>query len=202
MRQNDESIGEELINAINTANLQDIRQSIEQRYAGLEVEYEIPDFERYVNQFIENFGIEPTNQFIYPASGSNGLNYLNPEVKVAKLNWDEVWGHFIVDIPVGRSLKFDVIHDETLGIETFSANNLVWGSFERIDGTIGHNLFECTSTGECSVNVVFMYSPGPSTRSNLVTFDYYEDGASEPTISRILQIEAEGGPPIDSTLFK
>ncbi len=197
----DESIGEELINAINTANLQDIRQAIEQRYAGLGIEYEIPDFEKYIDQFIENFGIEPTNQFVYPASGSNGLNYLNPEVNVAKLNWDEVWGHFIVDVPEGRSLKFDVIHDETLYISTFSGTNLVWGNYERIDGTIGHNLFECTSTGECSVDVVFVYSPDPA-RSNLVTFDYYEDGASTPTFSRILQIDAEGGPPIDSTLFK
>ena len=197
----DESLGEELINAINTANLQNIRQSIEQRYAGLGVEYEIPEFERYVNQFIENFDIEPTNQFVYPASGSNGLNYLNPEVKVAKLNWDEVHGHFIVDVPEGRSLKFDVIHDETLYIATFSGSNMVWGNYERIDGTIGHNLFECTSTGECSVDMLFVYVPDPA-RSNLVTFDYYEDGATTPTFSRILQIEAEGGPPIDSTLFK
>ncbi len=122
-------------------------------------------------------------------------------MNVAKLNWDEVWGHFIVDVPEGRSLKFDVIHDETLYISTFSGTNLVWGNYERIDGTIGHNLFECTSTGECSVEVVFVYTPDPA-RSNLVTFDYYEDGASTPTFSRILQIDAEGGPPIDSTLFK
>lgn len=196
------SIGEELINGINTANLQDIRLALEQRYAGLGIDYEIPDFEKYISQFIENSGYDPTNQLVYPANGSEGINYLNPEVKVAHIPFDQVWGNFIVDVPEGRSLKFDVIHDETLFIETFSGTNLEWGSFERIDGTIGHNLFETTSTGECSVNMLFHYVPDPPTRSNLVTFDYYEDGASTPTFSRILQLEAPGGPPIDSTLFK
>jgi hypothetical protein len=189
------SIGSELINGINTANLQNIRQFIEQRYDGFGITYEIPDFEKYINWFIDNTEFIPTNKLVYPLNGSNGINYLNPEVHVVQNN---AHGNFVVEVPEGRSLKFDVIHDGTLWIETFSHINMINGSIEYDQEGLGHNLFETTSTGLCSVKVEFIYSGG----SNLITFNYFEDSALTPSFSRIMQIEVDGGTPIDSTLFK
>lgn len=60
-RLDSKSIGSQLINGVNTAKLEVIRQFIEQRYNGLGLTYEIPYFEKYVNQFISQTSFVATH---------------------------------------------------------------------------------------------------------------------------------------------
>ncbi|MFN8135388.1 MAG: hypothetical protein U0Z17_09245 [Bacteroidales bacterium] len=48
--------GQKLINDIRLINLADVRTNIENRYSELGVELTVPDFEKYVHQFIDNAG--------------------------------------------------------------------------------------------------------------------------------------------------
>ncbi len=50
----DNSIGYELIKSVNQADLQQIRKNLEDRYSDLGVDFNIPGFESYVNNFLEN----------------------------------------------------------------------------------------------------------------------------------------------------
>lgn len=192
-RMDSESIGTTLINGVNHANLTDIRRHLESRYDELGIVYEIPPFEKYVNQFIETSSFIATNHIKYPESGSYGENFLNLDVKVVE---NDIKGSFAIEVPEGRSLKFKVIHN-TLWISTFSGINMTWTSFVT-EGDRGYNTFETSSSGLCDVEVFFNMREGDS---NIIDIEYYEDGSSEPSYSKTMQIDG-GVVPIDSTLMR
>ena len=190
-----EVTGTKLINGVNHADLSAIRNNLETRYNSIGMAFEIPPFEPYINNFIENTDFTPSNQLVYPENGSYGSNFLDPEIKIVD-NLSE--GSLAVEIPNGRSLKFKVTHSSTFLIAVFSGINMTWSSFVD-EGEYGYNLFETTSSGLCDVNVQFKGNPE---RSNLVFIDYYEDGALTPSYSKTMQINGIEGIPIDSTLLK
>ena len=57
----DESIGSDLVNHAKVLNLTEIRENIENRYSDLEIDADIPDFETYVNLFLDSAGYEVTS---------------------------------------------------------------------------------------------------------------------------------------------
>jgi len=72
----DQSLGSQLINNAILLNLPAIRQNLENRYSELGVEATIPDFETYVEQFIENTEYEFTSLIAYPQFSNYGENIL------------------------------------------------------------------------------------------------------------------------------
>jgi hypothetical protein len=73
---NDTVIGTALINNARLANLVQVRKNLEDRYAELGLDASIPDFEKYVEAFVENsgytFDLFPT----YPETSEYGKNVL------------------------------------------------------------------------------------------------------------------------------
>ncbi len=175
------SIGTDLINGVNHANHEVIRQNIEARYMELGIDAEIPDFEYYINQFIENTDFVPTNQLVYPASGSYGLNFLIPDKTSVAKNSE---GSFAVYVPEGRSLKIDAIHEGTLWIAMNSGVNMVFSKYAINQQGYGHNIFETTSSGLCEIEVSFSCTQ----EHNTVQLNYFEDDETLPSYSKIIQI--------------
>lgn len=74
---NSASLGTVLINNAHTIKLQEIRKNLETRYKNLGLQVEIPDFEKYVNEFIGKTDFEYTGGIKYPETGMYGINILD-----------------------------------------------------------------------------------------------------------------------------
>ncbi len=77
---NSAQLGTTLINNARLINLAEIRQNLTLKYESLGLTNAVPDFEKYVNQFIENTDFEFTAYIEFPPTGRHGLNLLDPEV--------------------------------------------------------------------------------------------------------------------------
>lgn len=71
------SIGSDLINHAKILINSKIRQNLEKKYSSLNEEVIIPDFEKYIKQFIDSTGYSFTDAIQYPESGSSGPNLLS-----------------------------------------------------------------------------------------------------------------------------
>lgn len=70
------SLGSLLINDARLLDLKQIRKNIENRYLNLGMNVTIPDFEKYINLFLDSTEYEITNNIEYPEFSSYGENIL------------------------------------------------------------------------------------------------------------------------------
>lgn len=177
-----ESIGTELINGVNYAKLQEIRQFIEQRYDGLGIEYEIPDFEKYINQFINQTNFVATNQLVFPEYGTYGLNVLHPDnTKVELHSLNETHYSLAVEVPEGRSFKVKV-----LGGCLYESGSLLNMSNDFEQEPIQFSMYSSTSSGLCDVKVLF--TEYDIRDSNIKVFEFYADDNTEPFLIKEVEI--------------
>ncbi|NOY37156.1 MAG: hypothetical protein GXO83_06235, partial [Chlorobi bacterium] len=54
-----------------------VRQNLEERYAGLDADVTIPDFEKYVQLFLDSTEFGLNAKIEYPENGANGTNLLD-----------------------------------------------------------------------------------------------------------------------------
>lgn len=101
---NSAQLGTTLINNARLIHLAEIRQNLEIKYETLGLTTTVPDFEKYVNQFIENTEFEFTAFIEYPPSGKHGLNLLDPE----KTNYTNGTYSLRAILPAGTSLKVEI----------------------------------------------------------------------------------------------
>jgi hypothetical protein len=190
------SIGSELINGINTANLQNIRQFIEQRYDGFGITYEIPDFEKYINQFITQTSFVATNQLVFPAYGTYGLNVLCTDVtQVEHHNLNDIYYSLAVEVPEGRSFMVKII-----GGCLYAHGSLINMSNYFESEPIRFSTYSTTSSGLCDVKVEFLYNT-EIPANNIKVLEYYADDNPEPFFIKEVEVMNDNVP-IDSTLFK
>ena len=167
----------------------------EERYDGFGIEYEIPDFEKYVNQFINQTSFIATNQFIFPQQGTYGFNafqYGVTEVEANSVNGKNY--SMAVKVPKGRTLDV-IVYGDGCG---YSLGSLI--NMERIPAPApnhGHH-FSTTSSGLCDVGITFYYEYGKSPTLN---FEYYSDGNPEPYFTKEVEILTDNVP-VDSTLLR
>jgi hypothetical protein len=97
-------LGTTLINNARLINLTEIRQNLELKYETLGLTTTVPDFEKYVNQFIENTEFEFTAFIEYPPTGKHGLNLLDP----GKTDYTNGTYSMRAILPAGKSLKVEI----------------------------------------------------------------------------------------------
>jgi len=100
-----------------------------------------------------------------------------------------------VEVPDGRSLDVKV---------TGNGCGFVWGSLinmERyyVSEPVKYHTFSTTSSGLCDVRIRFSYDYESPT--NNLTFEYYNDGNTEPYFTKEVEILTDYVP-VDSTLLK
>lgn len=184
-----------MINGVNYADLQKIRLNTEERYEGFNIEYEIPNFEEYINQFISNTNFLPTNQFIFPEQGTYGTNILQQsltEVQHQALN-DSIYS-IAVEVPEGRSLTVKIIGEGVYSAESTTINM----SRYRVVEPIRFTSFTTTSSGFCDVSVKF----GGNPEAPILTMEYYEDESITPSFIKQVEILNDFDVPVDSTLLR
>lgn len=166
---NDEALGTLLINNARLLKLPAVRENLENRYADLGVDCTIPDFEKYVNQFIDQTDFVYTESIQYPATGKIGKNILDKDQLVYP------FGHYSMKavLKEGTSLKVKIAGD--LWFFPAFQDNTGW-SFSDYDFSDKSRIFTATQTGEIDFEI---HLEGP------VTITVYENGDTEPTWSKV-----------------
>lgn len=81
---NSQMLGSILMNNAKALKLSEIRENLENRYKLIGEEVIIPEFEKYVQIFIDSTSYEYTNYILYPDSGKTGPNILSLNQEIYK----------------------------------------------------------------------------------------------------------------------
>ncbi len=180
-----DQLGTNLINNAKAIKLNQIRNNLESRYEALGTNATIPDFEFYVNNFIENTDFDFTNIIEYPENGAYGSNILYKETT----EYTDGDYSLCAILPDGSSLRVKIagenwgysVAQDFSGWEPSSWNDAESSRF-----------FTAKHTGEINLKIVFL----PWIASGKIKIYVYENGDTEPTWTKEIivngQIEDDG----------
>ncbi len=157
--------GTTLINNARLINLAEIRQNLELKYENMGLTATVPDFEKYVNQFIENTEYEFTAFIEYPPTGKYGLNLLDPE----KTNYTNGTYSMRAILPAGKKLKIE-IRGRNWMFPAFQENS-GWLA-DRYNDVDTMQVFTSTRTGDIDFEMILenFEMPAPP-----IKIEYFED---------------------------
>jgi hypothetical protein len=170
-------LGSKLLNNAKYLNLENIRNNIEKRYDDLNMSVDIPDFEKYINQFLENTTFSLTNIITYPLKNDDGNNILSDQVTTYSAGRYSIAAF----IPEGTSLKIVFGPVTGYGWSVLAERNPISGwelnnyghPKEFILNAVGHSKivedFVLVLENSCSYWI-----------------DYYEYGSTTPTKRKII----------------
>ncbi len=188
----------ELINSVSNSNMETVRNYLETRYSNIGIEYVIPDFEKYILNFIDNTSFIVTNGFVFPPLGSQGVNCLHPDTIIVYSKNLSIAPEYTVcvDVPENRSLSFSV-QGYGFGVYFNSGINM---EYLRVEGEPELFTFKTTGSGRCENKVAFEYMGHyPAAEEKLIHFEYFADDEDEPFFSKDVALITDWTPPPDST---
>jgi hypothetical protein len=203
---NSTASGSMLMNAAVLLNLPAIRGNLVQRYDLMGVTAKLGDFEKYVQAFIASAKYPFTDNISYPATGSYGVNVLDPAV--ASYGAGDTMS-LLATLPRGTSLKVHLsgqggaMWAYTLGktscwtITTFDSSRQTQ-DYSVTSGTVAQ-----TCDLQLSLLSLFSMSPNPvdvGSGKPCIQMDYYENpdlwGSATPTRTKLVcQNAGVGGQP-------
>lgn len=181
---NSQSLGSALINNAITIKPEEIRANLEARYELLGMDVVIPDFEKYVNLFIEETEFEFTGGIKYPETGKHGLNILDPE----KTDYSTGTYSMIAIIPEGMTLRVKIKGEYHWYYPAFQSetgwDRSSWNSDNSRD-------FYSLRSGEIDFKMMLesFDSTASITYTNQIDVLMYENGATEPTWTKVISID-------------
>jgi hypothetical protein len=171
---NSQTLGSLLINDVRLLDLSKIRSNIEKRYNDLGMSVMIPDFETYVNVFIDSTTYTITNLIEYPEYSNYGKNVLYGE------DTNFVSGSMAANLPKGASLK--IIIKGGLWWYNAMPNGPVNWTITNYDFAAEEQIFTATESGK-SCDLVIGFETG------MHTIEYYENNAATPTRIKVIHSE-------------
>ena len=155
-------------------SLSEIRNNLIKKYTELGVNVTIPDFENYIESFINSNLYPQTVSIKYPATGSHGVNILSDGVSEVK---EQSYCSMSAEVPLGLSLKIILKGD---GWWCSLGNIINWTPSSN------YSVFTVTESGKISdlLLVPFILDPNQS----VVNIEFYENGATTPTKTKLLHI--------------
>lgn len=189
-------LGSQLIDNARLVNRNRIRQNLEIKYNELKMEDAvIPEFESYVQQFMDETRFEPKTFITYPETGSHGTNILAKgvtDIKAKDSNGVMIFHSMKAELPEGTSLKVILKGGVWYYRSLPAPENWTVNEYDDMART---QVFTVTESGNPN-DLRIAFEPGE------ITIEYYENGADEPTDVKQLVAEGEVITPPDSTHFK
>ncbi len=182
---NSSSLGSALINHATLLNSASIRDNLEDRYEETGLEVVLPDFEKYIDMFLENSGYEITSTIGYPEFSPYGENILfgDKTVFIIEQNYS-----MAADIPVGSKL-------------TIKLSGGIWGYQTMPDGPVNWDvtnynweeesqLFTSKESGVSSdLKIIFMGQADSTFTGKGILVEYFENLSDTATRKKIILIE-------------
>jgi hypothetical protein len=188
---NSSSTGTALINHARYLNTGNIRTNLTGRYETMGVSIEIPDFEKYVKQFVDNTDFAFTGFIEYPETSPYGINILNDKDSVFTIGVMDTYSMAAV-LPKGASLKIKlefVEGGERVGsywaFEAAPNGPINWKN-NIYDFENNTQIFEVMESGTIAdLEIMFL-----ATADSKIRINYYENNPDTVTKSRIIKIVA------------
>jgi len=178
---NSQTLGSTLINNARGIKFDQIRKNLETRYETLGLVVKVPDFEKYITQFISNTKFVFTNFIDYPASGKNGVNILD------KTKTEYPAGDYSLKaaLPEGSSLKVKI-----------SGTNWMFPAFQENTGweftdwndSDKSRIFSSTRIGEIDFRIRFV-NFGDTVSHTKTKIFIFENDATTPTWSKEITVK-------------
>lgn len=171
---NSSSLGSMLINDAKLFNLSLIRTNIENRYNNLGITATIPNFEKYVNQFIDSTNYQFTNNIEYPENGTYGNNVLyGDNTSYSSSNSYSL----AANLPKGTNLK--IIIKNGLWYYSVIPNGPINWTITIYDSGSQQQIFTATESGNnCDLSIEF------GTGEHVI--EYYENNSATPTRTKTI----------------
>ena len=181
---NNEILGSKLIDNAHAVSGSTVRDNLTQKYTELGKNINVPDFESYIQSFIDS-KLYPISVFItYPHVGSFGNNILSDATTYVKKGLSEY--NMSADVPEGQSLKI-ILKDGYWGYMTIP-HPVNW-SVSQYDRINRRQEFTVTESGKIS-DLMLAFDEGTMDENNqtYITIEYYENNAVTPTKVRTLHV--------------
>ncbi len=177
------NLGTYIINHAKLLNLPKIRENIEKRYQDMGVITVIPDFEKYVNHFVDNTEFEFTYLIEYPEFSNYGENILH--IGKDSINANTSYS-LAANLPIGTSLKI-IMKGSLWFYEVLPQGPVNW-YVSRYNEVEKSQIFTSVESGKnCDLIIEFPY------QSDIV-IEYYENESTDPTRIKDLTIIGEMPP--------
>ena len=179
-----QALGSRLIDNALVLSLQEIRENIESMYAKINNTVKLPDFERYIQQFIENTSYQQASIITYPKQGAYGPNLFSDETTEVSVTWspqEENMYSLTADIPVGNKLRVVLKATEW----THQAIPIVnWeGGYKNNNQIIELSTIEGGKL--CDVRIIARGGKYNTVdKKYYSTIEYYENNSKEPRIKQ------------------
>jgi hypothetical protein len=169
------STGSQLINHAIYLDTTSIRNNLDDRYSDLGVNAEIPNFEKYIRDFIDSTSFEITESLIeYPATGLFGDNILDLE----KESYSGENFSLTSNLAKGTELKIRITALDT-GAWYYSLGSSTNWSITPFDFVTKTQYFTAIDSDKsCDLNMLF--------DSGTFFIEYFEMGATEPNRTKTI----------------
>lgn len=168
---NSSSLGSLLINDARLLDLPLIRKNIEDRYANLGMTVSIPNFEKYIQTFVDSTTYQISNNIDYPEFSNYGENILYGE-KTSFSNGLSL----AANLPKGTSLKI-IIKGGLWYYQSLPHGPVNW-TITEYDFSLQQQSFTATESGK-SCDLIIQFDSGTH------TIEYYENNSITPTKIKI-----------------
>lgn len=184
-----QALGTQLINDAKYLDLPGIRSKMETRFSSTNQSAVIPDFEKYVNLFIQNTEYEFTRKIEYPEFSNYGENILFGDKSEFKSRETKSYS-LAAFVPIGAALK--IVMKGNGWFYSVSPNGPVNWKVSDFDHSKKEQTFTFINSGEPD-----MFSTiNPDEKSDLLimllagthTIEYYENGAAVPTRIKVITV--------------
>lgn len=178
---NSQTLGSALINNARGIKSDQIRKNLETRYETLGLAVKVPDFEKYITQFISKTKFVFTNFIDYPASGKSGLNILDK----TKTEYPAGYYSLKAILPEGSSLKVKI-----------SGSNWMFPAFQENTGweftdwndSDKSRIFSSTRIGEIDFRIRFE-NFGDTVSHTKTKIFVFENDVTTPTWSKEITVK-------------
>jgi len=178
---NNENLGSLLVNDARVLNLEQINKNLISRYTEMGQDKDIPDFEKYVNWFIDSTSFEPTNLIEYPANGEYGHeNILHDDITLVTAYRDY---SFAAELPRGSSLRIE-LSGGVWYYQTLPHGPINWS----VSQYNHHSKFQTFTAIESGSNTDLKIQFDNQNKADSIRIDYFENVATTPTKTKYIKI--------------
>lgn len=175
---NDLSLGSALLDNARLINKTQIRLNLEQKYAEPDsLDRVIPDFEKYIDDFISKTSFTPVKIITYPAEGDQGLNLLHDTITVIEPNQ---FYSLKAELPIGTSLRVRIKEGIWSYVALPAPLNWTASLYDNVEKSQWFTVGEAGVSNNLSISFP---------NSGDVTVEYYENQATTPTKSKVISVK-------------
>jgi hypothetical protein len=181
----DPLLGSSLVNHAVVLNLPVVREHLEARYRDVGVELELPDFEKYVNMFLEQTEFEVTSFIEYPEFSEYGENILYADKSTVK---HEQSYSLAAEIPTGGSLMIR-LSGGLWGYRTMPDGPVNW-DVSTYDWETESQTFTSIESGTaCDLSIIFFSESDSTLSGDGILVEYFENQTDSVTRSKYITVE-------------